>query len=666
MANISILQITVREPAYYAAHLIAMASTPFSDYLEYLGFSEGQNPFVSVNARDERAVLEGYFVPPPYFETLWGSPLEPNSAVITAPTGGGKTALAVMIDERASSLELLPDGRFPVLVVLYDDFSHLGLHGSKQGLEDHFAALNYLLAIHALSNVALSDIPHMRISPEERGFLRYCFAKYIGGRAHAEVTQDLEKIRTPWERFQRTTDKVVKALPLISTIAQLLELGVERLEHAVKFAEAIIRIREETRSFEATPEVDFYRLIEFLSQYFGSVYILVDRVDETPWTQRDAEATYNLIHPLVANLNLLDRPERRYAFKFFLWDGVKQFYRQYARDDRIFIRDLDWNPEQLVEMLDKRVSAFSDEKVKSVQELFEPDLSFTSVMPVSEMLSLFAGTSPRSMVTLCKYMVEEELNFIQTGDGKFKKIGERAVIEGLNKFASEVAHRLILDDKARREITSIGRVVFTSKSLNSDVFRGQTPQSVQSKVGKWKRFEVFKTIDNEITGTRGFPTEIQAFTEPCVAYLASGLPLKDFLASKVRRCSNCGTILLRDFERGGNFKCGECLTNFELPKLTTEDQEMRQATINKLAREVTKNVADPLDIRALCKAANVPFGDSSFTGQPFLIWLRTIQVLEESDIRTLKTLLEVLDGALPKDSRAKELLDEFYYNLPEE
>jgi len=30
--------------------------------LAYLGFPDGRNPFASVNARDERGVLEGYFV----------------------------------------------------------------------------------------------------------------------------------------------------------------------------------------------------------------------------------------------------------------------------------------------------------------------------------------------------------------------------------------------------------------------------------------------------------------------------------------------------------------------------------------------------------------------------------------------------------------------------
>jgi len=641
-----------------------MSIISFDQYLEFLGFPAGQNPFASVNARDERAVLEGYFVPPPYFETLWGSPAEPKSAVVLAPTGGGKTALAVMIDERAISIDTSSEDRLPVLPILYDDFSRLGLNEQKQSLEEHFIALNYLLTINVLTNVAQTELPNMRISPEERLLLRHCFAKYVGGKAHTEVFQDLEKIRTPWERIQGTAQKVVKALPVISLLAKALELGVERLQLGIELTKAVAQFKEDTRSLEATPETDFYRLIEFATKYYESVYILVDRVDETPWTQRNAEATYNLIHPLAGNLNLLDRPERLYAFKFFLWDGIEPFYRKYARDDRIFARHLEWKPDQLIQMIDNRVRAFSKGKIQSVDELFESNLEFTSIMRVPEMLAIFAGTSPRTIVTLCKYMVEEEFNLIQSETGQLKRIGERAVIAGLNKYSNEVAHRLIDDEKALREITSIGRIVFTSKSLHSDLFRGHTPESVRSKVGKWKRFEVFKPIGNEVTGQRGFPTEIHAFSEPCVAYLSAGLPLKDFLENKTRRCTNCGAVLLRDFERGGNFQCRDCLANFELPRLRTEAQELRQAAIRKVARDVARIHGEPADIHAICRAANTPLGDETFAGASFLIWLRVFQFLEENDLPKLIELLEVVEDSLPEGSRVRtESLPELYYML---
>lgn len=637
------------------------------DYLKFLGFDAGRNPFASVNARDERKVLEGYFVPPPYFETLWGDPSHPTSAIVLAPTGGGKTALAVMLDERAASQKSTgPDGIRPVLTILYDDFSRLGLSSTNQGLEDHFSAINYLITIQLIDIVSRQDIPHLRISKDDRLLLRYAFTRYVGGRASADVLSDLDRLRSPWEEVQSASRKVVNTLPLLSMISKALELHIEKLQASADLIKAVTELSDDVRNLHATPETDFLRLINLTRHYYRSVYFLVDRVDETPWTQRDAAATYELIHPLVANLNLLDRSDRSYAFKFFLWDGVNGYYKERARPDRIFTQSLDWNRDQLIKMLDNRVIAFSDERVGSVSELFDDATPLLQKIAAAELIAIFAGSSPRSMLTLCKYFLEEQVNLINHQGRSPTKIGYEAIELGLGRYANEMAHRLINDEKAIREITAMRRVVFSSKQLHSDVFRGNTAESVRSKVGKWKRFGVFKTIDNEITGKQGFPTEVHAFIDPCVGFLASGLKLSDFLEKKVRRCTKCGTVLLRDFDRGGRFQCHQCLSSFELPKATTEEQENRQSVIRVLAKELSKTMGDLSDIRSICRAANAALGDETFVGTPFLVWLRVIQHLDEHDRATLKSLLDILDEALPSTSRAKnESIADLYYLLDE-
>ncbi|WP_126934905.1 hypothetical protein [Corallococcus sp. AB018] len=632
-----------------------MAPLTLSEYLTFLGFPDGRHPFASVNARDERTVLEGYFVPPPYFETLWGSPDEPKSAIVLAPTGAGKTALAVMLDERASAQKPLGDGRLPVLTVLYDDFARLGLNQAKRDLDDHLTAINYLLTIHLISTAAQSPIPHMSISNSDRLLIRYAFARYVGGRSPTAAYQDLERLKTPWEQFQSLGRKVVAATPVISLVATVLELGAEKLKAGLEFSKSIIELRNETRDLTAPPETDFIRLVDNLCQYYQSIYIIVDRVDETHWTQRDATSTYNLVHPLVANLNLLDRPERHYAFKFFLWDGIRSLYRANAREDRIFARDLEWKHDQLIAMLNSRIQAFSDRKLQSINELFDLGEASLAGLTAAEIIVLFAGTSPRAIVTFCKYIVDEHLNITNQGDARATKIGEAAIISALIKYATEVARRLIPDDKAYREITSLGRVVFSSKVLANEIFRGNKPESVQSKLGKWKqRFDVFQTIGNEVSGKRGFPTEIHAFTDVCVAFLAANIPLGNFLGSKVRRCASCEAVILRDFEHGGTFRCTYCPTSFELPKAIPEEEQNRQDTVRKLAKGLSRQIPALSDIRTLCKTASLNFGDETFTGTPFLIWTRVLQYLIENDESGLRSLLEVLDDSLPPDSEIRQ------------
>jgi len=318
--------------------------------------------------------------------------------------------------------------------------------------------------------------------------------------------------------------------------------------------------------------------------------------------------------------------------------------------------------EQLHKMLDLRAKAFSRGNILSIREIFSDNLSFTDSMPIEEVLSVFAGFSPRAMLTLVNFMTEEQLNAINHGSQDLSKIGDSAFNAGLQRFCNDVAHRNIPDEKACREITSINRIVFTSKTLHSEVFRGHTPQSVRSKLGKWKKLEVFTTIGSELSGKQGFPTEIHAFSDPSIAFLAVNLPLDQFLQDKVRHCPNCGAVLLRDFEKGGSFQCKECHTSFELAKTTTKEHEERQDRIRSVARDAARTISDPKDIRALCKAANVDLGDETYVGSPFLIWIRVLQFLDESNANGFRSLLETLDEALPSESKAKqEVIPELYY-----
>lgn len=55
--------------------------------LHNLGFAE--DPFAKSNA-DEESNLESYFVPPPFFDAVFGNYHDPRSVIVFAPRGGGK------------------------------------------------------------------------------------------------------------------------------------------------------------------------------------------------------------------------------------------------------------------------------------------------------------------------------------------------------------------------------------------------------------------------------------------------------------------------------------------------------------------------------------------------------------------------------------------------
>jgi hypothetical protein len=85
-----------------------------TSFLGSYGFEE--NPFTTTNADDEPE-LQSYFVPPPYFSSVIGSPTKPKSTIVFAPRGGGKSAQKVMVEKAANG-----DKANRFLCVSYDTF----------------------------------------------------------------------------------------------------------------------------------------------------------------------------------------------------------------------------------------------------------------------------------------------------------------------------------------------------------------------------------------------------------------------------------------------------------------------------------------------------------------------------------------------------------------
>ena len=99
----------------------------YDSFFQGLGFEE--NPFASTNA-DEEERLPDYFVPPPYFPSVFGDPKHPKSFFVFAPRGGGKSAQRRMIENRCAEEH--------VLGITYDQFEFPSLTAASEAtLHDH-------------------------------------------------------------------------------------------------------------------------------------------------------------------------------------------------------------------------------------------------------------------------------------------------------------------------------------------------------------------------------------------------------------------------------------------------------------------------------------------------------------------------------------------------
>jgi hypothetical protein len=357
------------------------------EFLAKLGFNE--NPFQFTNAHEEEQ-LQSYFVPPPYFDSVWGNPDSPQSHVIFAPRGGGKSAQRRMIEYKAQETG--------VFAITYDRFEQLETTDlEKLGIDYHLRNIIRLGLLGFLLEYQSRAFMPLSFSKAEREQVETLCHHYLGSIARLEALSALNSLRTLSSKAKQVLKEwagpisslISAVLPKMGSGQMRIDLGIpyhaERLDSPTKAHLEIVR--------------DLIKSVGF-----RSLYILVDKVDETPVTGNNSDASFQLVKPLLRDLELLQM--RGIGFKFFLWDTLQQHYRKYARPDRLQQFDLAWTEDEINQMLSRRLEAFSDGKVKSLAPLTEDRLANALGYIVVD----FASGSPRDMIRVCQYILTEQLH----------------------------------------------------------------------------------------------------------------------------------------------------------------------------------------------------------------------------------------------------------------
>ncbi|VVB93528.1 Uncharacterised protein [uncultured archaeon] len=342
---------------------------------------------------------------------------------------------------------------------------------------------------------------------------------------------------------------------------------------------------------------------------FKSIYILIDKIDETAITQT-ASKSFDFIKNLLSDLQILELPN--YGFKFFLWDKLLDDYRKIARPDRIKYYALNWNSTQLTQMLSKRLGAYSQGKILSFKNL----TAFPSKIDIDLMIVSFGQGSPRNIIRICKEILDQQAEI----DANTSKISETAFIKGFETFAENYSfenfpEKMILELKKNR------RIDFTINHVYNDVFKF-TQQAGISKVATWENMGLVEKIGTirESKGTR--PSYHYCIMNIIIAKnIFSDLNIFNFFGNKVRWCPNCGKLLLRDWDIDRSLSCDSCQTDVTKPIFTemviiqdnadkTETAEIEHPILGK--RVISSKDAELKQIRDKLKSTtNIQFSMAS-------------------------------------------------------
>ena len=488
-------------------------------FFENLGFDN--HPFAKTNA-DEEPRLNEYFVPPPYFDAIVGDSQSPSASVVLAPRGAGKTAQRRMVESHAIKSQFL--------AVTYDRFEF----GAGEKLKDitlqyHLRNIITRILISFLSYASENKDVIRNLSKEERRQMSVFVQSYLGNIKGDELQELMKELKSLPERFKTFWKENVGFME--STLNFLLKsYDLETID--------LPDAKQEEKRLAETYKYQLEMLLDLVKKLgFKSIYILIDRPDETEQTGNNPEATYRLIRPLIKDLELLGL--RGYGFKFFLWDQVEPYYREDARPDRVSQYKLNWKRNSLKTVLSSRMKVFSGNRLSCFQELVDPSIN----KDVDEIICLMSNGSPRNMIRICEriFAVQAETNSEST------VISSSSIDKGILEF-SEMLFRETYGDVYLRDIQRVGRELFTTNYIANDVLK-ISGQGARNKITGWSDVGLVSQIGTVTVPPARRPVNFYCVIDPiAVRLIHRTIPLDQFLNDRWVPCKCCATDNLINIE----------------------------------------------------------------------------------------------------------------------
>lgn len=502
---------------------------------ENLGFLN--HPFSKTNA-DEEPNLKSYFVPPPYFDAVIGDSADPSAAVVLAPRGAGKTALRRMVESHSIQMKFL--------AVTYDRFEFgVGDKVKDITLQYHLRNIITRILVSYLSYISASPDILKQLSKEEKKYLSIFIKTYLGDLTGDRLQELMKELKSLPEKFK---DYWAENIGFMESVVNFLlkTYGLESVDLPDK--------KHEEKRLSETYKYQLEMLLNLVKKLgFKSIYILVDKPDETEQTGNNPQATYQLIQPLIKDLELLGL--KGYGFKFFLWDKIEPYYRKDARPDRIHQYNLNWTRKGLVDVLRERLRSFSNNKISSIQELVVPIAKFQ----IDESLCMMSNGSPRNLIRICESILAVQAE----KDSNSSQIQIQNVDMGVIRFSENVLKENY-GETYFKEIQKIGRELFTINYVANEVLKISL-QGARNKITGWSDAGLVKQVGTITVPPSRKPVNFYCVVDPmAVRIIYRRMSFEEFLQNKWITCGYCETDNLVDinlYPSGNDAVCRECGRN---------------------------------------------------------------------------------------------------------
>lgn len=396
----------------------------FEDYYKSLGLAK--YPFSVFTSEGELDVFDDIFLPPQNHSVI-SEGLKNTSAIVIGERGTGKTALNTDLGGKLSNHKNL--------LVRVEEFSDLKL---GYGQNDAYRFLTERIVAAFFLSYAERPSALWKLSKEDRLDLSMFLHEYLGASTKALLLDKLKKIQ----------NGLIKRLfiGIYNTCRVVLNYGLRAATMAV--SDAL------TKHFSSLPPIDtgnsdyFQRLdvevdtsfTQDQRQYFylekicilatkagfEKIYLFIDKVDEDPRFQNDAEEIADYLRMIASDNKILT--SKHFHVVLFAWSTPFNYIRESVRTQKLSFTSLTWDRPNLEKVLAKRVAKYK-KKEPLGQDL---DLLASTSSASKSLIFEMCNRNPRDLWHIMDKALQEQFKLDPT-----TKIGDDAVVLAIRRFVSE-------------------------------------------------------------------------------------------------------------------------------------------------------------------------------------------------------------------------------------
>lgn len=397
----------------------------FEDF--YKGFGFDEYPFAVFTAESEKEKLKELFVKPSSYGPILDTFGRRSTVVICGERGTGKTALVLELERRVGSKRLL---------VRLDDFSGLVKNHSSNEL---YKFLLDALAERLFVFIASRQNLNFGLSKDDKLILSYLLKFHTSQLSKQRLVEKMKQIQVPWYRklgtwfynFIRTPGNVV-ATAAVESVSDLFckSLGIPPQPPVTETREYFPKLSSETLNDMEEREANLVLLTKVtdVAKKVGAtdgVLYLLDKVDEDPKLEGDAEEIADFMEILLKDLKLLLHSDIQFVVSS--WTVPLEYLKaRGVRFQKLSVEQVAWAKSNLEEVLNKRVQIFSLGKVKNYKAIFGPDVTTCDM----DALFKLANKNPRDLWHLHDGMMKAQYEL----DANQVTIGKAATERAIEKF----------------------------------------------------------------------------------------------------------------------------------------------------------------------------------------------------------------------------------------